>query len=484
VATPIPNNRAPFTLNEVLSASCGELQGSVAPSAEFTGVSTDTRSVTPASIFVAIRGERFDGHMFAAQAAEQGAALLLVEEPVTVATPQVIVANTVKALGALAALHRRRWGGAVLAIAGAAGKTTTRCVASALLEAIVGTLVHSTVGNLNNQIGVPMVLLGLEAQHRYAVVEVGTNQLGEVPALTDIVQPDVSLLTLVDLEHTEGLVSLDAIEQEEGAIFGPSCHTLVVNGDDERATRQALAAAERTRRTVRPQHVVKYGTRVGSQWRLVQRDTESARLSKLTLESAERRQYTLSVGLVGAPAAYAVVAAVTAVEALLQQKLSEAELQRGLESDTVHPEGRAEMIEGPMGSLIINDSYNANPASMLGALQTATELMRLRAGKLHLVLGEMRELGALSESAHRALAAQLQTVPWSSVFAIGPEMSPLMAEMAGHSTSSGVVRHAFDTAGIAQQLRQLLGPGDVVLVKGSRGVRTEKVIAELVSKVI
>lgn len=482
MATPIPTNRAAFTLTEVLSVTGGRAHRAD-PQGSFVGVSTDTRNVAQGSIFVALRGERFDGHAFAAQAVESGAGLLLVERECNVNAAQVIVDDGLRALGALAAYHRKRWGGAVIAIAGAAGKTTTRSVTSALLTSVVGQEAHSTVGNLNNQIGVPMVLLGLERTHRYAVVEVGTNQLGEVPLLTAIVSPDVSVLTLVDLEHTEGLLSLDAIEQEEGAIFGDTCHTLVVNGDDDRATRQALAAVGRLHsKGATRARVVTYGTRAGVDLKLAARETQSAFVSRLTLTRAGEI-LDVRLGLIGAPAAYAVMAGVAATEALLGRALHVEELQRGLSSQELKPEGRAEIVTGPLGALIINDSYNANPASMQRALETATELVKLRGGRLHLVLGEMRELGSLSEQAHETLAAQVRETPWSSLFAVGKEMVPCVKALQSQGVASRVLRHDFDTQGVATQLSQLLGPSDVVLVKGSRGVRTEVVIAELVPKV-
>jgi UDP-N-acetylmuramoyl-tripeptide--D-alanyl-D-alanine ligase len=492
VATPIPRNQAQFTLAEVLAATQGVVEGNHPNTAPFCGVSTDTRNLGPGSIFVALPGERFDGHDFAAQAVALGARLLIVERALDINVQQVVVPDSLSALGALAALHRERWAGAVVAIAGAAGKTTTRCALSALLGHVAGSAVHSTAGNLNNRIGVPMVLLALRAEHRFAVVEVGTNQLGEVPVLTAMVRPDVSVLTLVDLEHTEGLTSLDAIELEEGAIFAHSCHSLVANADDDRAARQALTAADRSRTVENgPQRVLTYGVSSSAHTRLLERETLSAYASRLTLQRNGETPFVVTLRLVGAPAAYAVMAAVTATEALIGRKLAVDEIQRGLERDEFSPEGRVEMVDGPLGALIINDSYNANPASMQRALETATELVRLRAGRLHLVLGEMRELGVLSDAAHRTLAHQVSAVPWDSLFAIGREMLPLMQELtslgwAGErqpSASKRVCKHSLDTSGVAQQLSQLLGPDDVILVKGSRGVRTEKVIAELVPKV-
>lgn len=480
MATSIPTNRAAFTLDELTQVTGGTIEGPTRP--DYLGVSTDTRALTPGSIFVALRGERFDGHSFAAAAAEAGAGLVIVDHALPLNVGQLVVPDTLTALGQLARHHRRRWGGAVIAIAGAAGKTTTRATTSVLLEGLFGTAVHSTPGNLNNQIGVPMVLFGLTSEHRFGVIEVGTNRTGEVPLLTSIVQPQVSVLTLVDVEHSEGLGDLDAIEREEGAIFAETCHTFVVNGDDARATRQAEEHVKRRR--LNPPSVVRYGFDEGATLRAVTRRTSGTRGAELRIAEGQRL-ITLHVPIVGKPACYAVLAAVAAVEALVGRPLGESEIQIGLDRPSLQPEGRAELVAGPHGVLLVNDSYNANPASMRSALLTASELARERDGQLHLVLGEMRELGSYSYGAHAELGDYLTTMSWASLFAIGDEMAPLVVAVGGHTaTSAGghPVEHRQTAVGIGSALAPRLRPNDVVLVKGSRGVRTETVIAELLSE--
>ena len=496
MATTIPSNRAPFTLQDILTATGGV--PAEATSADracdetltLRGVSTDTRSVSPGAAFVALRGERFDGHRFVTQAAQAGAGLAIVEERQDCPLPQIIVPNTLVALGELAAFHRQRWGGAVIAIAGAAGKTTTRAFTSALLSEGCGSAVHSTVGNLNNRIGVPMVLLGLEPSHRLAVVEVGTNQPGEVRALANIVRPDVAVLTLVALEHSEGLGDLDDIEREEGEIFADSCRALIVNGDDERAVRQARAAQARSggRALLRS-----YGFAGHADLRALERTTVNSRQSRLRISRAPaaieptggvspRSELELSLPMVGQPAVYALLAGWLAAEALLEGELSVGQLQRALSSPQLQPQGRAEMVELASGALVVNDSYNANPPSVSAALQTATELSALRGGQLHLVLGEMRELGPLSVSAHAELGRQLQQLPWATLCLIGDEMRAALDAVQPLADPKRVVSHTKDTTGVAALVRSRLGPQDVVLVKGSRGIRTEQVIADLMSK--
>jgi UDP-N-acetylmuramoyl-tripeptide--D-alanyl-D-alanine ligase len=481
VATPIPSNQAEFSLEELVKVTSGVVISASGSAQAFRGISTDTRAITAGAVFVALSGERFDGHAFVDKAREGGATLAIVERELPVAITQLVVADSLRALGQVAAFHRQRWGGAVVAIAGAAGKTTTRAVTSAILQAAYGDAVHSTLGNLNNRIGVPMVLLGLTSQHRFAVVEVGTNQTGEVPELTDIVKPDVAVLTLVDLEHSEGLGGLDAIEAEEGAIFGSSCHTLVVNGDDPRALRQAHQAAARAGRDRPTVRLSSYGFGPDVTLRAASYRGIGVSGSELRIV-AGARELEVRVPIVGRPACYAVLAATAAAEALTRREFDEVDVQAGLDLPSLKPEGRAEVVTGPSGEVIVNDSYNANPASMRAAVMTAGELAAQRGGRLHLVLGEMRELGAESTSAHAAMGEFLGSHEWASLFAIGAEMAALVDNLVKTIGRADAVALRPDTVGIAEELRGRLRPSDVILVKGSRGVRTEAVIAELLSQ--
>lgn len=501
MATPIPTNDAAFTLDEVLVATRGSLSlrdGATATTAAgrgvnlgpYSGVTTDTRAVSKNAIFVALRGEHFDGHAFINDAARAGAGLALVERVIESDVAQILVPDTLTALGQLAAFHRKRWGGRVVAIAGAAGKTTTRSMTSAVLHQVYGDAVHSTSGNLNNRIGVPMVLLGLREGHTLAVVEVGTNRVGEVGQLAEVVQPDVAVLTLIALEHTEGLGDLNGVENEEGAIFSQNSSLLIVNGDDERALRQARQA-QRQRRGV---EVWTYGFGAGLDLQATERVTlgpwqTRLRLSRkrspasLTHEQSDAFCETVELGLpmVGQPAAYALMAAWLAAEGIGSQALSAAQVQRALARAELQPEGRAQVVELPDGTLIIDDSYNANPPSMHAALQTAAEVCAVRGGKLHLVLGEMRELGELSPSAHAELGQRLSAMAWCTLCLIGPQMAAAVAVVEKGRAAGGLVIAAADPGPVAAELRSRLGPKDVVLIKGSRGVRTERVIADLMS---
>jgi UDP-N-acetylmuramoyl-tripeptide--D-alanyl-D-alanine ligase len=211
----LPENQARFTLGELARATGGTLAGPGGAEREVVGVSTDSRASLGGKLFVALKGERFDGHSFAEGAAKAGAAAILVENDVgALPIPALRVPSTLGALGAIAGLHRSRFPGRLIAVGGSAGKTTTRSAVGAVLELCAPGRVHQTSGNLNNLIGVPLVLLGLTPEQRYAVVELGTNAPGEVAALTAMAKPDAGLLTLIGLEHTEGLGDLDGVERE------------------------------------------------------------------------------------------------------------------------------------------------------------------------------------------------------------------------------------------------------------------------------
>src|SRR6185369_1091472 len=315
MASLIPQNRAQFSLSQVATLSDGTVRG---PDAQCVGVTTDTRADLRGQLFVALRGERFDGHEFAAQALALGAAGVVVERELPGVTSAVVVSSTLSALGALAAAHRQRWAKRVVAVAGSAGKTTTRSAITALLNALHPGAVHFAAGNLNNLIGVPMVLLGLEPEHSIGVVEIGTNAPGEVRTLSTLAAPDLAVLTLIGLEHSEGLGDLDGIEREEGEIWsGLGREGLAVaNADDLRV--------QRTLQAVAPIRALSYGYAEGANYRLRTR-TPSA-LGGSALEVERRTPFgedaiRLDTPLLGEAGAYASLAALAAAEWLSQAAL-------------------------------------------------------------------------------------------------------------------------------------------------------------------
>jgi len=470
MASVIPDNQVSFSHAELIAAtsgSCPPFDGTT------RGVGTDSRAALPGGLFVALPGERFDGHDFVAAAVRQGARVVMLERDVPgVAGASVLrVPSTLRALGELARYHRRRWGRRVVGVAGSVGKTTTRSSIAAV-AAGAGLRVHSPRGNLNNLVGVPLVLLGLTDQHELGVVELGTNHTGEIARLSEISQPDVAVLTRIALEHSEGLGDLDAIELEEGAILralGPTA-VAVINADDERCARQAESCPAARQ--------VRYGLlagadRTGARYRIVKHESASPQRTRVRIERPGAAALELESPLLGLPGAYALAAALAVTETLLGRGLDEGEVTSALASPALGEPGRLTVVELPDGSLVLDDTYNSSPASVRSSAAVARDLARQRKSRLLLVLGEMRELGPLSEVAHRELGADLAQ--------LGPDLLIAFGGDAQHLLSGTLLRSHFtaDAVGALELLQAERRPGDVILVKASRGLRAERVVQGL-----
>ncbi len=469
MATPIPSNLARFSLQELMSATGAELCGK--PFEFVSGVETDTRKPLRDKLYVALVGERFDGHDFVSQAIERGAAAALVERATgMVELPQLVVPSTLTAFGALARAHRLRGGQKLCAIVGSAGKTTTRVTTAALLEAVEPTRVHATPGNLNNRVGVPSVLLGLEPRHSWAVVEVGTNLRGEVAELGQVVRPDVAVLTLVDWEHAQGIGDLDAIEAEEGDMFAALGEQgiAVANGDDARAVRQLSRC--------RSEHRVTFGVSGAAQYRVIERRPAGLQ-QVITLGRPRGADVEIRTALLGMAGAMSWAAGVAAAEAILGRALESEHVDAACSAVATGAGGRLEPRELGDGTCVLDDTYNANPGSVRSSVHAARELARVRGARLVMVLGEMRELGAESARAHRELADLVE--PADRLVAVSGE-ARLLADAA--EARGAWVRFADDAAEAAELASSVVESGDVVLVKGSRGVRLETVVDTLMRR--
>jgi UDP-N-acetylmuramoyl-tripeptide--D-alanyl-D-alanine ligase len=475
MATPIPRNRAVFTLSDIAEATGGYVRAGTAE--RVTGVVTDSREDVKGALFVALEGERFDGHAFVDSVCSRGAAAVLVSRDAKVPDDVgvVRVTSTLDALGALARRHRRRWGGTVVAVSGSAGKTTTRSAITAVLEALHpnGT-VHSAAGNLNNRVGVPMVLLCLKPEHQIAVVEIGTNQTGEVPRLMRTAEPNVSVLTLIALEHSAGLGGLDAIEEEEGAALSELSEEAigVGNVDDARVARQ-LERSPAARR-------VGYGCAEHASYRLLSRASQGLAGNELIVErgvAGRRGTVALRSRLLGEPGALATLAAFAVAESLSSSAVDPELMSLALTRTSVGEDGRLVPVPLADGSVLIDDTYNANPASMRAALSSAAELARQRSARLVLVLGEMRELGAESSVEHRGLGQLAAQSGAALLVAVGGD-AELVSSVARERGLDAVF--AEDAARAVEPLVQRLRPKDVVLVKASRGIGAEHIVARLV----
>jgi UDP-N-acetylmuramoyl-tripeptide--D-alanyl-D-alanine ligase len=373
------------------------------------------------------------------------------------------------ALRDLAHAHRRRWGGTIVAVAGSAGKTTTKSAIAAVLSALHPGAVHSVRGNFNNFVGVPLVLFGLTAEHAFSIVEIGTNAPGEVAALAACAAPNVGVLTLVALEHTQGLGDIDGVEREEAALYqalDPD-GVAIGNGDDPRVARELGNARARRR--------YRYGFSQNVDVRALQRQPRSLESQRVKVRG-RLGDLDIVVPLVGEAGAYAMLAAVTVGEALGGQALDARLVSEALRA--AGEPGRLRPHELEDGTVVLDDTYNANPASVLASVRAAAEIAATRLSGLVLVVGEMRELGDVSSDEHARLGAALGTSGARALVAVGGDASNYVepARAAGIEAS-----FAEDADSALELARAVVQPGDVVLVKASRGVRAERIVAGLIT---
>lgn len=472
MATPIPLNTAEFTLDELARVTLGAATGD--PATRVVGVTTDSRTVTPGALFVALVGERSDGHEHVSRAEDAGAQAILAMRPPEPRprAPWVLVRDTTAALAELARSHRDRWGARdarrrVVAITGSAGKTTTRRATAALL-AELGRRVHATTGNLNNAIGAPMTLLALTDEHDAAVVELGTSSPGEIAHLARAARPDVGVVTLVAAAHTELLGGLDGVADEKGALLRalPVDGVAVFNADDPRARRLAASSPARVR--------IGFGEGEGADVRVVERRVVDPTRSVASLDVRGAR-VTFDLPLLGRAGALAAAAAIAVALGLGLGAPSSEQATRAFASLADDADGRLAASTLVDGSWLIDDSYNANRASMEASIEAASELAVAGGRRLVLVLGDMRELGPLEASEHDAVAARARAASPAVVVTVG-RASRVVAERCGAVAHVASVELAADAVAPLSRARRA---GDVILVKASRGVGLDAVVAAL-----
>jgi UDP-N-acetylmuramoyl-tripeptide--D-alanyl-D-alanine ligase len=473
MATAIPVNQCAFDAAEIIHATGALFSGN--PGLRVSSVSIDTRTIRPGALFVALRGVR-DGHEFIAAAAQQKGAAAIVEpgrgHP---SLPCFEVDDTLRALGALAHHHLERIRLIsplpVVAIGGAAGKTTTKQLTAALTRALFGEIL-ATPGNLNNLIGVPMTLLTLSDKHRAAVLECGTNQRGEIGRLSDIVRPDVALVLNVDIEHTEGLGSLEGVADEEAALFAQARCAIVSTSEDLLAAR--VPAGMRT---------VTFGADDKADVRLVARMLIEPGCQQIKFELASwmvgpgPRQIEATLNLLGDAVAQNAAAAVAAAATAWNRPFGLdqiAALSRALASARGEP-GRLSTRQ-LNGIVVIDDTYNANPRSVRAALAAARETADALHARLVVALGDMLELGKLSPMMHKAAVREVLSARPEEFIAVGREFIAALDHLPQSTRTRPRVHLVRDSAEAAGLVRNIVRPADVLLVKGSRGIGMERVI--------
>ncbi|MFO1417528.1 MAG: UDP-N-acetylmuramoyl-tripeptide--D-alanyl-D-alanine ligase [Methylotetracoccus sp.] len=433
------------------------------PDAVFTGVSIDTRTIKPGDLFVGIRGARFDGNEFGSDALAAGCSGLLVERGIDSAQPQVVVQDGRIALGRLAAGWRDRWSGRLVGVTGSNGKTTAKEMIAAILGVAGPTL--ATQGNLNNDIGVPLTLLRLRPEHRYAVIEMGANHPGEIAYVSGLARPDVAVITNAGAAHLEGFGSLDGVASAKGELVGSlrPPGTAVLNADDR--------YFGYWRELARDCRILSFGLGADADVRatahsLTMRLDAEGFLSCFDLHFRDQR-IAIETRFAGS---HNMVNALAAAAAAFALGLDAETVQRGLLAATP-VKGRLRPVRSAAGSLLIDDTYNANPSSFSAALDV---LMALP-GEHWVVLGAFGELGEDSADRHEALGIEARQRGVARLLATGPD-----AERAVAAFGSGAGFYA-EQGDLIAALRRELSADSVVLVKGSRSQRMERVVEALVT---
>ena len=444
------------TLSEAARVVGGELIGEDRP---YGCVCTDSRTLKPGALFVALRGPNFDGAAFVQAAAAQGAIGALVERATPAALPQVVVPNTLVALQELARNWRADFTLPVVAVAGSNGKTTAKEMTAAILSRMG--LCMATHGNLNNHIGVPVTLMRLEASHRSAVIEMGANAIGDVAALMRIALPTVGLITNAGAEHLEGFGNLDGVAKGEGETV--SClsaeGTAIINADDAYAGYwRGISGAKRIA-TFGVHHTADFTAK--NIFQGIERGEFATRFT-LICPLGERAIMLKAGGAHNIGNALAAAAAASAAGASLEDIVS------GL-ADFRAVAGRLQLKAGTRGGWIIDDSYNANPSSVRAAM----EVLRSLTGPTWLVLGDMAELGEVSHDSHAHIGSYARDCGIKRLFAMGP-----LSSRAVETFGSGGEWFA-DADSLTRRLQAELSPGVTVLIKGSRVNRLERVVQAL-----
>ena len=480
MATPIPTNQCEFMLSEVLDATAGTLAraSSSVPVDTFRGVSIDTRSINPGALFVALQGAAADGHDYLQPAVARGATAAIVADgrrhP---ALDCIEVGDTLDALGRLARRHLSRTRDSrelpLIAIGGAVGKTTTKELTAAVARALFGSTL-STPGNLNNLIGVPMTIFTLTGDHCAAVLECGTNTRGEIPKLAQIVQPDVAMVLNVDLEHSEGLGTLDDIADEECALFSTAARYAVASADEPMVLARIPKQMRRITFGKAPDADVRLASRSAGP-----RSRIRIAISPAMVAAGVEPFIETEIALLGESAALNCTAAIAGGAAMRDRPLESREL--AALADAI---ARVKPVAGRLASTAINgitvidDSYNSNPRSIRAALAAAREVADNLGARLVIAMGDMLELGEQSAAAHQQAVGDILRVRPAAFVAVGPEMNSACAIAARDPAGAGIST-APDSLAAAGVVKGLLRRGDVLLVKGSRGIAMERIIEQL-----
>ena len=439
-----------------LSAASLAMHGSlIGDDSAFDCVGTDSRAVRPGQLFVALKGERFDGHDYAEQALAQGAAGVVLEKNTANLAPAIVVEDSYLALGQLAAHWRAKFAIPVVAITGSNGKTTVKEMLSAILAVKAGGMasIHATVGNLNNHIGLPLTLLKLRDSHQYAVLEMGMNHLGEIAYLSDLAKPTLALINNAGTAHLGELGSRDKIAQAKGEIFAglAANGVALINADEDYAAYwRALNAGKK---------ILTFAMDQAADVQASYQERAGDCMVNLRTPAGEVDFVLPVMGVHNVRNALAASAAAYALG------VSNADIATGLAGFSA-VKGRLQNKMAIHGARLIDDTYNANPDSMKAAI----DVLANQTGEKILVLGDMGELGTDAARLHREIGQYAKAKGLKQLYCLGE----LSLEMV-HGFALGA-RHFDDAALLAEAIKPQLSAQVTVLVKGSRFMKMERVV--------
>jgi len=458
-----------FSIEQVIKAVGGILISGAAQNT-VSGISTDSRLVERGNLFIALQGENFDGHDFVRNVVEKGATSVLISntsipdlEKLDKAVSVIKVSDTLQALGDLAHNYRQRFSLPVIAITGSSGKTTTK----EMMATIIGSQknVLKTEGNLNNLIGLPQTIFRLRAEHELAILEMGTNTRGEIKRLTRIAAPSIGLITNIGPAHLEGFGSVDVVAREKSDLFlnMPQAGIAVSNLDDEAV--KIIAEKWNGRR-------VNFSMSPNADVTVSDIEKNGARGMRFNLIINGISQ-KVEMKIAGVHHVYnAMAAAACAWTAGIDPEI----IAKGL-SAFLPVGGRMEMIKLQNGAYIIDDSYNANPASVREALMALKDLKSNHGG--YVFLGDMLELGDAAFEMHRRIGTLLGTIGVNAVFLQGEYSAVIAAAAMEGGMSQENIFIMSDSKESMVYLKKYLKKGDWVLVKGSRRMRMETIVAQI-----
>jgi UDP-N-acetylmuramoyl-tripeptide--D-alanyl-D-alanine ligase len=424
--------------------------------ASFSSISTDTRSIQPGALFIALKGNNFDGHDYIKEAIKRGATGLLVSKAVVSSVPVILVPDTLWAYGQIAALHRSKVKIPMVAITGSCGKTTVTSMLATILRQSATVL--APLGSYNNEVGLPKTLLDLTPEHEYAVLEMGAKRAGDLKYLMELVNPVVSLITNATPVHVESFGSLDGIAAAKGEIYQylQPHGTAIVNVDDQYAPYWLTM--------LKTQNIITFGLECAADITCAYIVEEHHQLKfELVTDLGMTEVILPMLGLHNVMNALAAAAAARALDISLE------DIKRGLESFKAVT-WRMEIKVGKNGAKIIDDSYNANPVAMRYAL----DVLAKQEGKKIMVIGDMLELGDEAINKHKILGQQAKAAGVDKLLAYG-SLSKYAVEEFGINSA-----HFSDKTRLIAELLTMLDPNTVVLVKGSRGMKLNEVVTALV----